>query len=68
MKPYEQGGVVDSRLGVYGVKDLKVAGTVYEQFFTYTLSESENTCRLVHLPLQCRQCTDIIHSLWGTSY
>lgn len=28
MKPHEQGGVVDSRLNVYGVKDLKVAGTV----------------------------------------
>ena len=28
MKPHEQGGVVDSRLNVYGVKDLKVAGIV----------------------------------------
>ncbi|KAJ6493951.1 GMC oxidoreductase-domain-containing protein [Mycena vitilis] len=25
MKPYEQGGVVDSRLNVYGVKNLKIA-------------------------------------------
>ena len=27
MKPRSQGGVVDARLNVYGVKGLKVAGT-----------------------------------------
>ena len=26
MKPREQGGVVDARLNVYGVKNLKIAG------------------------------------------
>ena len=49
MKPHEQGGVVDSRLNVYGIKDLKVAGIVYTQFSTCILSEK--VCRLVYLPL-----------------
>lgn len=29
MMPRERGGVVDSRLNVYGVRGLKVAGTTY---------------------------------------
>lgn len=30
MKPRERGGVVDSRLNVYGLKGLKVAGKIYQ--------------------------------------
>jgi len=29
MKPHDQGGVVDERLNVYGIKNLKVAGNIY---------------------------------------
>ena len=29
MKPREQGGVVDARLNVYGVQNLKIAGNYY---------------------------------------
>jgi hypothetical protein len=29
MKPRDQGGVVDERLNVYGIKNLKVAGNIY---------------------------------------
>ena len=33
MKPREQGGVVDARLNVYGVQNLKVAGNYILPFF-----------------------------------
>ena len=41
MKPREQGGVVDERLNVYGVQNLKVAGKLFlllilEELDTYT--------------------------------
>ena len=32
MKPREQGGVVDERLNVYGVQNLKIAGIYYTTF------------------------------------
>lgn len=37
MKPREQGGVVDSRLNVYGVQGLKVAGKHSLQMFVQHL-------------------------------
>ena len=40
MKPREQGGVVDERLKVYGVQNLKVAGN----YFYYSFLES-----LIHI-------------------
>ena len=33
MKPRERGGVVDERLNVYGVQNLKVAGNYPTAFF-----------------------------------
>ena len=33
MKPREQGGVVDERLNVYGVRNLKIAGIYLTTFF-----------------------------------
>ena len=33
MKPREQGGVVDERLNVYGVQNLKIAGNCPTTFF-----------------------------------
>jgi len=39
MKPREQGGVVDARLNVYGVQNLKIAGNyptiLLDEFVTY---------------------------------
>ena len=41
MKPREQGGVVDARLNVYGVQNLKIAGNypaiLLEEFVTYLI-------------------------------
>ena len=34
MKPREQGGVVDARLNVYGVRNLKIAGNFPTIFWT----------------------------------
>ena len=33
MKPRGQGGVVDARLNVYGVQNLKIAGMLTDQSF-----------------------------------
>jgi len=35
MKPRDQGGVVDERLNVYGVKGLKIAGGLLFFFFNF---------------------------------
>ena len=35
MKPREQDGVVDDRLNVYGVQNLKIAGNYYPTFCKY---------------------------------
>jgi hypothetical protein len=35
MKPRDQGGVVDERLNVYGIKSLKVAGKLYFEPLPY---------------------------------
>ena len=41
MKPREQGGVVDARLNVYGVQNLKIAGiypnSLLEEFVKYLI-------------------------------
>ena len=39
MKPREQGGVVDARLNVYGVQNLKIAGKklFYHSFDTHLI-------------------------------
>ena len=41
MKPREQGGVVDARLNVYSVQNLKIAGNylaiLLEEFFVYLI-------------------------------
>lgn len=36
MKSREQGGVVDSRLNVYGVDGLKIAGTLHSGSYCFT--------------------------------
>ena len=42
MKPREQGGVVDARLNVYGVQNLKIAGNnstiLFQMFVKYQIS------------------------------
>ena len=42
MKPRERGGVVDARLNVYGVQNLKIAGIylniLLEEFVKYLIS------------------------------
>jgi len=37
MKPRDQGGVVDERLNVYGVKGLKIAGGLIFVIVTFTV-------------------------------
>ena len=49
MKPREQGGVVDARLNVYGVQNLKVAGNYPTHSFgrvCYILSDRSLLFRL----------------------
>ena len=44
MKPREQGGVVNERLNVYGVQNLKIAGnysTIIETWYIWTLLFSD---------------------------
>ena len=58
MKPYEQNGVVDERLNVYGVQNLKIAGNLN---YLSTILNGNNPhislillFRLQHLTRECR--------------
>ena len=45
MKPRGQGGVIDARLNVYGVKNLKIAGTLtYHSFVGRICYISDPSC------------------------
>ena len=39
MKAREQGGVVDDRLNVYGVQNLKIAGYYYYYYYSFFLEK-----------------------------
>ena len=60
MKAREQGGVVDERLNVYGVRNLKVAGN-YLSYFFFFLTSNElhidiNLTLLFRLQYNTGQC------------
>ena len=56
MKSRDRGGVVDSKLNVYGTERLKVAGII--------LNWRANLRRFVHLSIECRRK----HLQYRTSY
>ncbi len=67
MKPLDQGGVVDERLNVYGIENLKVAGTAFfshiKIFVTHCVFE-----RPEHHARECRgKHLQHCYSDWGKS-
>ena len=46
MKPREQGGVVDARLNVYGVQNLKIAGNFPTHSFGYISDPFYSDCSI----------------------